>query len=57
MGVHALAARSPGLPVALYIHLQSTINTDIYLDLTFLTLAMLVVGGSAASGAQSSARS
>lgn len=35
-----------GFAGGLYIHLQSAINTDIYLDFTFLTLAMLVVGGS-----------
>jgi branched-chain amino acid transport system permease protein len=35
-----------GFAGGLYIHFQTTINADIYLDFTFLTLAMLVVGGS-----------
>jgi branched-chain amino acid transport system permease protein len=41
-----LSGALAGFAGGLYIHLQSTINTDIYLDFTFLTLAMLVVGGS-----------
>jgi branched-chain amino acid transport system permease protein len=35
-----------GFAGGLFIHFQSAINADIYLDYTFLTLAMLVVGGS-----------
>jgi branched-chain amino acid transport system permease protein len=34
-----------GFAGGLFIHFQSTIQTGIYLDYTFLTLAMLVVGG------------
>jgi branched-chain amino acid transport system permease protein len=41
-----LSGALAGFAGGLYIHLQSAINTDIYLDFTFLTLAMLVVGGS-----------
>ncbi len=40
-----LAASSPGSPAGLYIHFIP-INVDaVYLDLTFITLAMLVIGG------------
>jgi branched-chain amino acid transport system permease protein len=35
-----------GFAGGLFVHFQSTITTDVYLDYTFLTLAMLVVGGS-----------
>jgi len=35
-----------GFAGGLFVHFQSTIATDVYLDYTFLTLAMLVVGGS-----------
>ena len=45
LGVHALWGAGRVRRRAL-VHLQSAINTDIYLDFTFLTLAMLVVGGS-----------
>ena len=41
-----LSGALAGFAGGLYVHFQSAINTDIYLDLTFLTLAMLVVGGS-----------
>ena len=35
-----------GLPAACYVHLLGNIQVDqVYLELTFLTLAMLVVGG------------
>ena len=40
-----LSGALAGFAGGLYVHLQSAINTDIYLDFTFLTLAMLVVGG------------
>jgi len=35
-----------GFAGGLFVHFQSTIATDVYLDYTFLALAMLVVGGS-----------
>ena len=41
-----LSGALAGFAGGLYVHLQSAINADIYLDFTFLTLAMLVVGGS-----------
>ena len=41
-----LSGALAGFAGGLFIHFQSTINADIYLDYTFLTLAMLVVGGS-----------
>ena len=41
-----LSGALAGFAGGLYVHFQSAINTDIYLDFTFLTLAMLVVGGS-----------
>ena len=41
-----LSGRWPGSPAGSTSTCQSTIDTDIYLDFTFLTLAMLVVGGS-----------
>jgi branched-chain amino acid transport system permease protein len=41
-----LSGALAGFAGGLFIHFQSTINADVYLDYTFLTLAMLVVGGS-----------
>jgi branched-chain amino acid transport system permease protein len=41
-----LSGALAGFAGGLFIHFQSTIQTGIYLDYTFLTLAMLVVGGS-----------
>jgi branched-chain amino acid transport system permease protein len=41
-----LSGALSGFAGGLFIHFQSTINADVYLDYTFLTLAMLVVGGS-----------
>ena len=42
----ALSGMLSGFAGGLYVHLQGTINVaEIYLDFTFLTLAMLVVGG------------
>jgi branched-chain amino acid transport system permease protein len=41
-----LSGALAGFAGGLFIHFQSTITTDVYLDYTFLTLAMLVVGGS-----------
>jgi branched-chain amino acid transport system permease protein len=35
-----------GLAGGLYVHLQPLAASGVYLDLTFITLAMLVVGGS-----------
>jgi branched-chain amino acid transport system permease protein len=41
-----LSGALAGFAGGLFIHFQTTINTDSALDYTFLTLAMLVVGGS-----------
>jgi branched-chain amino acid transport system permease protein len=41
-----LSGALAGFAGGLFIHFQGTITTDIALDYTFLTLAMLVVGGS-----------
>ena len=43
----ALSARSPGFAGGLYVHLLPLAGERLYLDLTFITLAMLVVGGAA----------
>ena len=41
-----LSGAMSGFAGGLYVHLQGTLNVeDVYLELTFLTLAMLVVGG------------
>ena len=40
-----LAGALAGFAGGLYVHLQSLQATNLYLDLTFITLAMLVVGG------------
>jgi branched-chain amino acid transport system permease protein len=42
----ALSGALAGLAGGLYVHLQPLTARDVYLDLTFITLAMLVVGGS-----------
>ena len=42
----ALSGGLAGLAGGLYVHLQPLQAGDLYLDLTFITLAMLVVGGS-----------
>ena len=41
-----LAGALAGFAGGLYVHLQPLAANDLYLDLTFITLAMLVVGGS-----------
>ncbi|HEY8774708.1 MAG TPA: branched-chain amino acid ABC transporter permease [Gaiellaceae bacterium] len=41
----ALSGALSGFAGGLWVHFQGTFNTDPYLELTFLTLAMLVVGG------------
>jgi branched-chain amino acid transport system permease protein len=42
----ALSGALSGFAGGLYVHLQGTLSTnDVYLELTFLSLAMLVVGG------------
>jgi branched-chain amino acid transport system permease protein len=41
-----LSGALAGFAGGLFIHFQTTVNTDVSLDYTFLTLAMLVVGGS-----------
>ena len=42
----ALSGAMAGFAGGLYVHFNGTLNVeDVYLDLTFLTLAMLVVGG------------
>lgn len=41
-----LAGVLAGFAGGLYVHLQTLAANDLYLDLTFITLAMLVVGGS-----------
>jgi branched-chain amino acid transport system permease protein len=41
-----LSGALAGLAGGLYVHLQPLAAGDVYLDLTFITLAMLVVGGS-----------
>jgi branched-chain amino acid transport system permease protein len=41
----ALSGALAGFGGGLFVHFQTTINTDGALDITFLTLAMLVVGG------------
>jgi branched-chain amino acid transport system permease protein len=41
-----LAGALAGFAGGLYVHLQSLQANDLFLDLTFITLAMLVVGGS-----------
>ena len=41
----ALSGALSGFAGGLFVHFQGTFNTDGYLELTFLTLAMLVVGG------------
>jgi branched-chain amino acid transport system permease protein len=42
----ALSGAMAGFAGGLFVHFQGTLNVeDVYLDLTFLTLAMLVVGG------------
>jgi branched-chain amino acid transport system permease protein len=41
-----LAGALAGFAGGLYVHLQPLSANDLYLDLTFITLAMLVVGGS-----------
>jgi branched-chain amino acid transport system permease protein len=40
-----LSGALSGFAGGLWVHFQGTFNTDPYLELTFLTLAMLVVGG------------
>src|SRR5439155_852298 len=40
-----LAGAMAGFAGGLYVHLQPLAANDLYLDLTFITLAMLVVGG------------
>jgi len=40
-----LSGALSGFAGGLFVHFQGTFNTDPYLELTFLTLAMLVVGG------------
>ena len=65
IGVHrqrlvafALSGALCGFAGGLYVHMLGSISTEkVYLELTFITLAMLVVGGARASGARSSARS
>jgi branched-chain amino acid transport system permease protein len=42
----ALSGGLAGLAGGLYVHLQPLQASSVYLDLTFITLAMLVVGGS-----------
>jgi len=42
----ALSGGLSGLAGGLYVHLQPLTASGVYLDLTFITLAMLVVGGS-----------
>jgi branched-chain amino acid transport system permease protein len=42
----ALSGGLAGLAGGLYVHLQPLTASGVYLDLTFITLAMLVVGGS-----------
>jgi branched-chain amino acid transport system permease protein len=42
----ALSGGLAGLAGGLYVHLQPLAASGVYLDLTFITLAMLVVGGS-----------
>ena len=47
LGAFALSGAICGFAGALYVHALGSINvTEVYLTLTFLTLAMLVVGGS-----------
>jgi branched-chain amino acid transport system permease protein len=41
-----LSGALAGFAGGLFVHFQTTITTDVALDYTFLTLAMLVVGGS-----------
>ena len=43
--VRALRACSRGSPAGLYVHLLPINTETVYLDLTFITLAMLVIGG------------
>ena len=54
----ALSGLLAGLAGGLYVHMLGSITADpVYLELTFITLAMLVIGASRASGARSSGRS
>jgi branched-chain amino acid transport system permease protein len=46
LAAFALSGGLAGLAGGLYVHLQPLQAGDLYLDLTFITLAMLVVGGS-----------
>jgi branched-chain amino acid transport system permease protein len=46
LGAFALSGALAGLAGGLYIHLQPLTTSNVSLDLTFITLAMLVVGGS-----------
>ena len=46
LGVHALSGALGGFAGGLLVHQLGSITTEqVYLELTFLTLAMLVVGG------------
>src|SRR5262249_35811971 len=46
LGAFALSGALAGLAGGLYVHLLPLAPGTVYLDLTFITLAMLVIGGS-----------